>query len=78
MNEPQAGEEKAAAQATAERCLCREVVDRLEALFGVSPAVREHLLNSRVELLKAVRGALDERIERLSTAARRGSKISVE
>jgi hypothetical protein len=78
MNEPETSEEKAATQATRERCLCQEVVDRLEFLLGVSPTVREHLLNSRVEFLKAVRSALDERIDRLSSVSRRGSKISVE
>ncbi|HTU35327.1 MAG TPA: hypothetical protein VMF66_16105 [Candidatus Acidoferrum sp.] len=61
-----------------ERCLCREIVDRFEKVFDVPPAVRQHLTNSRVEFLKAVRAALDQRIEHLSQAGRHGSHIAVE
>lgn len=61
-----------------ERCLCREVVDQLGKVFEVSPAVRQHLMNSRVEFLKAVRAAIDQRIERISTASQQGSHIAVE
>ena len=32
--------------------------------LGVSPAVRQHLANSRIEFLKAIREVIDERIER--------------
>ena len=61
-----------------ERCLCREVLDHLRSCFGVSPAVHDHLRNSRIELLKAVRTAIDERIETLSAPAQRGTKVVVE
>jgi len=62
-----------------ERCVCHEVLDHLAKVFEVSPAVREHLTNSRVEFLKAIRAVIDQRIERLSaTAQQHGSRIAVE
>jgi hypothetical protein len=61
-----------------ERCLCREVVDHIGKVFDVPPAVREHLTNSRVEFLKAIRAVIDQRIEHLSSAGQRGSHIAVE
>lgn len=64
--------------AASERCVCREVVDRFEKLFDVPPAVRQHLTNSRVEFLKAVRAVIDHRIEHLSQSGRQGSHIPVE
>ncbi|MGH9686850.1 MAG: hypothetical protein ACRD5K_07155 [Candidatus Acidiferrales bacterium] len=59
-------------------CVCHEVLDHLGKVFEVSPAVKQHLMNSRVEFLKAVRAVIDQRIERLSAAAQRGSHITVE
>jgi hypothetical protein len=59
-------------------CVCREVLDHLGKVFEVSPAVREHLTNSRVEFLKAIRAAIDQRIEHLSSKAQHGSRIAVE
>jgi hypothetical protein len=61
-----------------ERCLCREIVDRFEKVFDVPPAVRQHLTNSRVEFLKAIRAVIDQRIEHLSSAGQHGSHIPVE
>lgn len=61
-----------------ERCLCREIVDRFEQVFDVPPAVRQHLTNSRVEFLKAIRAVIDHRIEHLSQVGQHGSHISVE
>jgi hypothetical protein len=78
MSEQQASQQGPGDRVVNERCVCREVVDRLQDLFGVSPAVREHLSNSRIELLKAVRAVIDDRIERLSGTGRQGAKISVE
>ena len=46
--------------------------------FGVSPQVREHFTNSRIEFLKGIRAVIDSRIEHLSNAGQRGTKISVE
>jgi hypothetical protein len=67
-----------AAQPLQERCLCREVVDQVREAFGVSPKVREHFTNSRIEFLKGIRAIIDSRIEHLSKGGQRGTKIAVE
>jgi len=64
--------------ATQERCPCLEIMDFFRTRLGVSADVRQHLENSRVEFLKAIRVVLDERIEHLSRAAQHGTKIAVE
>ncbi len=52
-----------------ERCLCRQAMEFWMDMFGVrSETARQHLRNSRVEFLKAVRSILDERIDYLSRA----------
>jgi len=78
MSEPQASETSGASTTTHERCVCNEVFDHLREALGVSPEVRTHLNNSRIELLKAVRRAIDDRIDRLSKAPAHGTKIAVE
>jgi hypothetical protein len=70
---PQAGPER-----VHDRCVCNEFAEHMQDVFGVSPAVREHLKNSRVEFLKAVRSVIDDKIDRLSKPAQRGAKIAVE
>jgi hypothetical protein len=61
-----------------ERCLCYEVLDLFRSRLHASPRVRQHLANSRIEFLKAIRQVLDERIEHLSQPSRQGTKIPVE
>lgn len=61
-----------------ERCVCNEIFDHFKDAFGVPPAAKEHLANSRVEFLKAVREVIDARIEKVSQATRQGTKIAVE
>ncbi len=78
MSNEQAAPTPAGEPATTERCVCREVLDQLGKCFEISPAVRQHLANSRVEFLKAIRAVIDQRIERISKAAQRGSRIAVE
>ncbi len=57
------------AAAPAERCLCRQAMEFWLDLFGVrSENARQHLRNSRIEFLKAIRSVLDERIDYLSQA----------
>jgi len=68
----------AEAGAADERCLCYEVFDLFRSRLGVSPRVKEHLSNSRIELLKAVRAVIDERIEHLSKPTQQGTRIRVE
>jgi len=61
-----------------ERCLCRELVNQFREAFDVSPKVREHFTNSRIEFLKGIRAVIDSRIEHLSNTGQRGTKIAVE
>ncbi len=62
-----------------EPCPCRELVETVRKFLGVSAAARQHLTNSRVEFLKAVREMLDARIAHLSsTQAAKGTKVAVE
>jgi hypothetical protein len=62
----------------ASRCVCNEMLGHIQEILGVSPTVRQHLTNSRIEFLKAIRGVIDEHIERLSTTTAKGAKIAVE
>jgi hypothetical protein len=78
MNEQQNNQSTTDQGVTRERCLCYEVWDLFRARLGVSPQVRQHLTNSRIEFLKAIREVIDERIEDLSKAGQRGTKIPVE
>lgn len=64
--------------ATHERCLCYEVLDLFRSRLGVSPRVKQHLNNSRVEFLKAIREVIDERIDHLSKPAQQGTRIRIE
>ena len=61
-----------------ERCLCRELLDQFRAHLGVSPEVRQHFNNSRIEFLKGIREMIDDRIEHLSKRSEQGTKIAVE
>ncbi len=63
-----------------ERCLCREVVEHLqEAFLPKSEAAREHLRNSRIEFLKAIRSVIDARIDHLAASGpQQGTKVNVE
>ncbi|MFY9912924.1 MAG: hypothetical protein WCF22_14075 [Candidatus Sulfotelmatobacter sp.] len=78
MNEPQEPQSTAREHAAHEPCPCREIVDTVREYLGVSPAVRQHLANSRVEFLKALREMLDARIEHLSSQPQKGTKVAVE
>ena len=78
MNEQQGNQQTGGERVIHDRCLCHEVIDHLRETLGVSPAVKQHLANSRIEFLKAIRGVIDDRIERLSTKGQQGTKIAVE
>lgn len=78
MTEQNPNQQSAGERVSHERCLCREVVDRLHECFDVPPAVRQHLTNSRIEFLKAIREAIDHRIERMSNPGQRGAKIAID
>ncbi len=78
MNEQPEAQSTARENAAHEPCPCREIVDTVRQYLGVSPAVRHHLANSRVEFLKALREMLDARIEHLSSQPEKGTKVAVE
>ena len=78
MSEQEASQQNASQPVVQERCLCRELVNHFREVFDVSPKVREHFTNSRIEFLKGIRAVIDSRIEHLSNAGQRGTKIAVE
>ena len=78
MSETQVSQPAAGERVVYERCLCREAMDCVQALLGVSPAVKQHLRSSRIEFLKAIRTVIDERIEYLSRPEQRGTRVAVE
>ena len=78
MSEQEGTQQNATQTRIQERCLCREIVNQFREAFGVSPKVREHFTNSRIEFLKGIRAVIDSRIEHLSSAGQRGTKIAVE
>ena len=79
MTEQQAAPPPAGERAY-ERCICREVADHVRELFlPRSEAARDHLRNSRIEFLKAVRSLIDDRITHLSsTGQTQGTKVTIE
>lgn len=78
MNEQATNQQPTGSQGQ-QTCLCQQVLNQLRECLGISPAVREHLANSRLEFLKAVRAVIDDRIERVAaTASQRGTKVPVE
>ena len=78
MNEQKASSVPAGEPVAYERCLCREILDHVRAHFHVSPEVKQHLANSRIEFLKAIREVIDDRIEHLAAKPGQGTKIAVE
>ncbi len=78
MNKPPTKQQTTSEHVIYERCPCREVVDILRECLGISPAVRQHLANSRIEFLKAIREILNERIEHVSSQGQQGTKVTVE
>jgi len=62
-----------------ETCLCRDIGLHLATLFSLrSEDARQHLRNARIEVLKALRTLIDERIENLSRTEQKGTKVTVE
>lgn len=65
--------------AHAEPCICSSIASHIIAALGVtSEEARQHVRNARVEMLKAMRAIIDERINHLSRAQGKGTKIAVE
>lgn len=67
MNDTQQTQSPATSQAFAHaRCACDELTEAVSELLGFSPAVKQHLHNSRIEFLKALREMIDARISHLA------------
>ncbi len=78
MSEQETSQQNASQTVSHERCLCREMLEQVREVFGVSPNVQQHFANSRIEFLKGIRAIIDNRIEHLSSTGQRGTKIAVE
>jgi len=79
MNEQQATQSTARDQAYSHaRCACSEFTEAVSEILGFSPSVKEHLHNSRIEFLKAIREVIDARIDRLSNPPQKGTRVAVE
>lgn len=74
----QASGTETTAPAAAPTCLCCEVQRLIGQMLRLPDTTRQHLLNSRIEFLKAIRSLLDERIAHLSRAEAKGTKVPVE
>ena len=60
-------------------CPCQHLGEHIAELLGVrSPDAKKHLRNARIEMLKALRAVIDERIEHLSRSGAKGTKIAVD
>lgn len=77
MNQAEANQQTST-PGTERGCLCRETLERLQECFAVSPTVKQHLANSRIEFLKAIRAVIDERIANLSGKGQAGTHVAVE
>lgn len=60
------------------RCACGELAEAVSELLGFSPSVKQHLHNSRIEFLKALREMIDARIDHLWGQSPKGTKVAVE
>lgn len=79
MNDAQQTQPASTGQAFAHaRCACGELTEAVAELLGFSPSVKQHLHNSRIEFLKALREMIDARINHLSGPESRGTKVAVE
>lgn len=57
---------------------CGDLADQVAEIVGLRPDTRQHLRNARIEILKAVRSVIDSRIDRLTHAGQKGTKLSVD
>ncbi len=70
---------KKEAAAAVPHCLCMGLGPKLtEMLQCRSEAAAGHLHNARIEFLKAMRATIDERIEQVSAAQKKGTKVRIE
>jgi hypothetical protein len=73
--------EQTAESQTHERCFCCEATDTIGRFFramGPSEEATNHFRQSRIEFLKGIRRILDDRIDHLGRAGRRGTRVTVD
>ena len=61
-----------------EACCPKDLGSQIADALGIGPETRQHLRNARIEVLKAVRSAIDARIEHLSRTEQKGTKVAVD
>lgn len=60
-------------------CLCMGIGPKVTSMLQCkSESAWEHLRNSRVEFLKAIRTLIDERIDQISRSQKKGTTVTVE
>ena len=59
-------------------CNLRDLGSQIADALGIRPETRQHILNARIEVLKAVRTVIDARIEHLSRTEQKGTKVTVD
>lgn len=63
-------------------CPIGEFISRVRSTFGSESEFRQHMRNSRIEFLKAIRSIIDKRIEELEqcgrASERRANKVEIE
>jgi hypothetical protein len=67
-------------ESKAHGCFCMGTGPGVSEMFRrcVPQETRDHLRNSRLEMLKALRSLIDQRIEHLSRAEMKGTTLNVE
>jgi len=69
---------EATATAQAAPCPCQQIAEGVRQLFGIPASAKQHITNSRIEFLKALRAMLDARIEQLQGPVQKGTHVAVE
>jgi hypothetical protein len=73
--------ESGARRASVRDCLCLGLgpeVAKLLSNLGPGEPARQHFRNARIEMLKAVRSMIDDRIATLSKQPAKGTRVTVE
>jgi len=70
--------EQTQSTAQAAPCPCQQIAEGVRQLLGIPAAAKQHITNSRIEFLKALRAMLDARIEQLQGPPQKGTHVAVE
>ena len=78
---PNTASESGPSRSTARDCICLGLgpeVAKLLSTLGPGEPARQHFRNARIEMLKAVRSMIDDRIATLSRQPAKGTRVTVE